>query len=123
MEIGLRISRGIGRDERNSTIERKLDQRGFCLLLDGIAAALREFAEVTIEPEMALLCDVGENLRADPAFAIRMLAGLEGVALRMVSQAASRRNVTVVIRDADIAVAMSRLHDAWFAEPAVEAAR
>jgi aspartate kinase len=91
--------------------------------LDGIAAALREFAEVTIEPEMALLCAVGENLRADPAFAIRMLAGLEGVALRMVSQAASRRNVTVVIRDADIAVAMSRLHDAWFAEPAVEAAR
>ena len=95
--------------------------------LAGIAAALREFAEVTIEPDMALLCAVGENLRSDPAFAIRMLAGLEGVALRMVSQAASRRNVTVVIRDADVATAMSRLHDAWFAEPQqetrVEAAR
>jgi hypothetical protein len=29
----------------------------------------------------------------------------------------------VVIRDADVASAMSRLHDAWFAEPAIEAAR
>ena len=95
--------------------------------LEGIASALREFAEVTIEPDMALLCAVGENLRSDPAFAIRMLAGLEGVPLRMVSQAASRRNITVVIRDADVASAMSRLHDAWFSEPrrepAVEASR
>ncbi len=30
---------------------------------------------MTIEPEMAILCAVGENLRVDPAFAIRMLAG------------------------------------------------
>jgi len=82
-----------------------------------IAHDLREFAEVAIEPEMALLCAVGENLRSDPAFAIRMLAGLDGIALRMVSQAASRRNVTVVLRDADVALAMSQLHDAWFAQP------
>jgi aspartate kinase len=94
--------------------------------LEDIAAALREFADVTVEPKMALLCAVGENLRADPAFAIRMLAGLERIPLRMVSQAASRRNVTVVLRDSDVAAAMSRLHEAWFAEPqaaAAEAAR
>ena len=87
--------------------------------LPDIARGLREFAEVTIEPEMALLCAVGENLRVDPAFAIRMLAGLDGVPLRMVSQAASRRNVTVVIRDSDLPAAMSRLHNAWFAASAV----
>ncbi len=85
--------------------------------IDDIAGALREFAEVNVEPNMALLCAVGENLRVDPAFAIRMLAGLDGIALRMVSQAASRRNVTVVLRDSDVESAMSRLHDAWFAEP------
>jgi aspartate kinase len=95
--------------------------------LADIVAALREFADVNVEPDMALLCAVGENLRSDPAFAIRMLAGLEGVPLRMVSQAASRRNVTVVIRDADVSRAMSRLHEAWFAasaaQPSVGAAR
>jgi aspartate kinase len=85
--------------------------------LEEIVDGLREFAEVGIERDMALLCAVGENLRADPAFAIRMLAGLEGIPLRMVSQAASRRNVTVVLRDADVGMAMSRLHDAWFSEP------
>ena len=76
---------------------------------------------MTIEPQMALLCAVGENLRVDPAFAIRMLAGLDGVPLRMVSQAASRRNVTVVIRDSDLPMAMSRLHNAWFASSAIAA--
>jgi len=87
--------------------------------LPEIADGLREFAEVNIDPSMAILCAVGENLRVDPAFAIRMLAGLDGVPLRMVSQAASRRNVTVVIRDSDLPLAMSRLHNAWFAAPAV----
>jgi aspartate kinase len=95
--------------------------------LSEIASGLREFAEVNVEPSMAILCAVGENLRVDPAFAIRMLAGLDGVPLRMVSQAASRRNVTVVIRDSDLPIAMSRLHNAWFAAPVpatpVEAAR
>jgi hypothetical protein len=33
----------------------------------------------------------------------------------MVSQAASRRNVTVVLRDADVPAAMTRLHDLFFA--------
>ena len=90
--------------------------------LEDIARALREFAEVTVEPQMALLCAVGENLRVDPAFAIRMLGGLDGVPLRMVSQAASRRNVTVVMRDSDLPTAMSRLHNAWFAAPATRGA-
>jgi aspartate kinase len=85
--------------------------------INEIAHDLREFAEVTVEPDMALLCAVGDNLRSDPAFAIRMLTGLDGIALRMVSQAASRRNVTVVMRDADVERAMARLHDAWFARP------
>jgi hypothetical protein len=31
-----------------------------------------------------------------------------------VSQAASRRNVTLVLRDADMETAMTRLHDEWF---------
>jgi hypothetical protein len=36
----------------------------------------------------------------------------------MVSQAASRRNLTIVLNDHDLPAAMARLHDAWFAEPA-----
>jgi aspartate kinase len=90
--------------------------------LPEIASGLREFAEVNIEPSMAILCAVGENLRVDPAFAIRMLAGLDGVPLRMVSQAASRRNVTVVLQDGVAGQAMNHLHDTFFARDAATSA-
>jgi len=82
--------------------------------LDGIAQALESFAEVSIEPAMALVCAVGDGLMAQPEMAARMLRALDGVPLRMVSQAASRRNVTVVLADADVAEAMQRLHREFF---------
>jgi aspartate kinase len=83
--------------------------------LDAISEALSEFAEVSVEPEMALLCAVGDELRGDASIAPRVLRVLEHVPLRMVSQAASRRNITVVLRQADLAGAMQRLHQEFFA--------
>ena len=41
-------------------------------------------------------------------------AVLEEVPLRMISQAASRRNITVVLRQADLPHAMQRLHEEFF---------
>ena len=76
---------------------------------------LEHFAEVSTEPEMAIVCIVGENLRSDPSLFARAVTALEGVPLRLVSQAASRRNITFVMRDADVPQAMNRLHDKFFA--------
>lgn len=81
----------------------------------GIEQDLSEFASVRIEPGMAIVSAVGDNLRADPAMAIQVIAALGRLPLRMVSQAASRRNVTVVLNDADVPAAMSRLHAQFFA--------
>jgi aspartokinase len=67
---------------------------------------------------MALLCAVGDGLRSDPALSVRLLASLEGFPLRMVSQAASRRNLTVVLNERDLLRAMTRLHEQWFVTPA-----
>jgi aspartate kinase len=75
---------------------------------------LSTFAEVRIEPDMAILCAVGDGLRRDPQLASRILGSLEQFPLRMVSQAASRRNVTVVLQDAAAAAAMAHLHDTFF---------
>jgi len=83
--------------------------------LNDIASNLEHFAEVNIEPDMAIVCIVGENLRSDPTLFARAVTALEGVPLRLVSQAASRRNITFVLRDADVPRAMNRLHDAFFA--------
>jgi aspartate kinase len=83
--------------------------------LDAIVAALSEFADVSIESNMALLCAVGDRLRTDPGLAGRAVAVLEEVPLRMISQAASRRNITVILRQADLPHAMHRLHEEFFA--------
>jgi aspartate kinase len=82
--------------------------------LDAIRDALSDFAEVSIEGEMALLCAVGDDLRGNASVAARVMRVLEEVPLRMVSQAASRRNMTVVLRDADLPPAMQRLHEEFF---------
>jgi aspartate kinase len=83
--------------------------------IDAIERDLAGFASVQIERGMAIVSAVGDNLRADPAMAVGVIAALGRLPLRMVSQAASRRNVTVVLADADVPAAMSRLHAEFFA--------
>jgi aspartate kinase len=82
--------------------------------LDAIVEALSEFAEVSVEHEMALLCAVGDVLRDVPELGARVIGVLEEVPLRMISQAAARRNITVVLRQADLTHAMERLHEEFF---------
>ena len=84
--------------------------------LDDIVRNLRNFADVACEPDMAIVCAVGENLRADPALFARAVTALDRIPLRLVSQAASRRNITFVLRDRDVAAAMGRLHDQFFSQ-------
>ena len=82
--------------------------------LDDIVGALREFAEVNVEGGLAILCAVGDNLRCDPRIAARVIGALEGFPIRMVSQAASRRNVTIVLRDEDRREGHGQLHGEFF---------
>ena len=82
--------------------------------LDAIAHALSEFAEVSIEHDLALLCAVGDSLQEAPEIAARVVGVLEEVPLKMISQAASRRNITVVLRQTDLPHAMQRLHQEFF---------
>jgi aspartate kinase len=82
--------------------------------LEEIVESLRTFSEVACEPKMAIVSVVGERLLEDPALFGRAIVALGAVPLRLVSQAASRRNLTFVIRDADVTEAMTRLHDAFF---------
>ncbi len=83
--------------------------------LDAIVAALSSFAEVSTEPEMAVLCVVGERLHNDPALFAQIVSALGSIPCRMVSQSASRRNLTLVLRERELPLAMSRLHDHFFA--------
>ena len=82
--------------------------------LEAILDNLHNFAEASCEREMAIICAVGENLRADSTLFSRAVTSLERIPLRLVSQAGPRRNVTFVLRDADVPHAMMRLHETFF---------
>jgi aspartate kinase len=82
--------------------------------IDAIVAALSVFSQVAVESEMALVCAVGDRLRTEPETAARVVGVLEEVPLRMISQAAARRNITVIMRQADLPHAMQRLHEEFF---------
>lgn len=82
--------------------------------LTEIVDALSEFADVRCEHEMAIVCAVGEGLQADPSLAAEVLRSVGDVPLRLVSQAASRRNITFVIRESDLERALARVHTRFF---------
>jgi aspartate kinase len=87
--------------------------------LPAIMEAVSEFAQVEVEPDMAIVCVVGEGLQKDPKLIGQVLQSVGDVPIRMLSQAASSRNITFVIRAGDVRHALGRLHSSFFApEPA-----
>ena len=82
--------------------------------LPEIMAVLSEVADVTREDGMAILCGVGEGLQNDPAFVGRLLDAVGAVPVRMLSQAAARRNITLVINEKDLVPALQRVHERFF---------
>jgi aspartate kinase len=89
--------------------------------LPAIVDELSAFADVSCEDRMAIVCAVGEGLRQDPTLAARVLSSVGDVPLRLVSQAAARRNITFVIRESDVTAALTRMHEVFFAPYPVSA--
>jgi len=89
--------------------------------LDAIAAELREFSEVSIDPNQAIICIVGENIRHTPGVAARLFKALGGINVRMLSQGASALNLGFVVAGADLTRAVEALHSEFFTDldPAV----
>ena len=89
--------------------------------LDQIVAQLREFSEVTVEENQAIVCLVGENIRYTPGLAARVFHALGNVNVRMISQGSSLLNFGFVVSEADLPQAVHALHSELFREldPAV----
>ncbi|HEX7087032.1 MAG TPA: aspartate kinase [Vicinamibacterales bacterium] len=82
--------------------------------LDAIVAGLSAFADVSVTHPLALVAVVGDGYAGEPEAFARVVRALEGLPLRLVSQAAARRNVTLVLDEADLPSAMTRLHAEFF---------
>ncbi|HEX4164282.1 MAG TPA: lysine-sensitive aspartokinase 3 [Bryobacteraceae bacterium] len=84
--------------------------------LPAIAAELRQFADVTIEANQALICLVGENIRHTPGIAGRAFEVLSTVNIRMISQGASLLNLGFVLAESDLQPAVAALHQEFFSD-------
>ena len=84
--------------------------------LEKISQELRAFSDVSTEPDQAIVCLVGENIRFTPGVASRVFSALNGVNIRMISQGASLLNLSVVVADKDIRQAVESLHTEFFTE-------
>jgi len=85
--------------------------------LEDIVRELSAFSEVSTEGQMAIVSVVGDRLHDDPGVFARAIVAIDGIPLRLVSQASSRRTFTFVLHDAAVPEAMTRLHSAFFEAP------
>jgi aspartate kinase len=82
--------------------------------LPEITAELRDLGTVAVEPARAIVCVVGEGLRTTPGIAARVFATVSDINVSLISQGASRVNVTFVVDEAQVADVVRRLHEALF---------
>ena len=80
--------------------------------LPQVVADLRRLGDVKVEPHRAVVCIVGEGLRATPGVAARVFDAIHDINIQLVSQGASQVNLTFVVEEADVGEVVSRLHAA-----------
>ncbi len=84
--------------------------------LAAVVAELETFSDVNIEPDQAIVCLVGDNIRYTPGVAIRVFRAVDTVNVRMISQGASLLNLSFVVADADLRQTVAALHGEFFSE-------
>ncbi len=84
--------------------------------LPDITKELQQFAEVEATSGQVIVCVVGENLRHTPGIAGKLFKALEDVNIRMISQGASKLNVSFVIDESDLQKTVQALHQTLFSE-------
>jgi aspartate kinase len=81
-----------------------------------ICQELSEFSSVEMEPDQAIVCLVGENIRYTPGVAARVFDALRDLNIRMISQGASLLNLSIVVAEKDLRQAVEALHTEFFSE-------
>ncbi len=85
--------------------------------LEAIGSDLAEFGEVRVAPDMAIICTVGEDVKKTPGIAARIFGALEGINVQMISQGASRINMTFLVAEDTMEEAVRLLHNEFFRQP------
>ena len=84
--------------------------------LPEIVHELGQFAEVGQTPGQVIMCVVGDHIRYTPGIAGKIFKAVDGINIRMISQGASRLNLSFVVDESDLRAAVAALHETLFAE-------
>ncbi len=82
--------------------------------LEQIVAELSRFGDVEVEGGYAVICVVGEGLRASTGLASKVFSTIKNVNIALVSHGASSVNLTFVIKEEFAADVIKSLHEALF---------
>ena len=88
--------------------------------LSSIVQELEQLGEVTVERGRAIICVVGEGLRSTPGIAARIFSAISDINISLISQGASRINLTFAVEAERVAEAVTRLHEAFFTESKIQ---
>jgi aspartate kinase len=89
--------------------------------LEPLLKELSTFANVSMVRDRAIVAVVGERMKATPGIAGRMLAALGEIHVEMLSMGANEINLSLVVPQSDVPLALRRLHAELLrsAEPAL----
>jgi aspartate kinase len=82
--------------------------------IDKIVPELERLGDVEVEPGYAVICVVGEGLRASTGLASKIFSTVDNVSISLVSHGASAVNLTFVVKDEYVADVIKKLHHEFF---------
>jgi aspartate kinase len=85
--------------------------------LASIREEIETFADVSVEHDQSIVCLVGDNIRGTAGVAARVFGALKGVHVRMISEGASMRNISLVVAGGELSHAVESLHREFFTNP------
>jgi aspartate kinase len=75
---------------------------------------LEEFSTVSVYENMAIVCLVGEGIKSDTRVLGKLFSSLEDYEVSMVSQGASQRNITFLVKEAEVSEVTKKVFDTFF---------
>jgi aspartate kinase len=82
--------------------------------LSALVADLETLGSVKVEPEVAILCLVGQELWKDNRLVARVFEAIPDLPVRMISLGSSEINLSVVLKAKDLDPAVAAIHKAFF---------
>ena len=82
--------------------------------LEKIVTELERLGDVEVEHNYAVVCIVGEGLRATSGLASKIFSTIEDINISLISHGASSVNLTFVVKEDQVESAITKLHESFF---------